>query len=218
MPALVRPGDRQHDHAHHEGVVVRTADEVDDQERVDRGEPRRLMRIDADLAGDPGQTVHDQRDADQGRNTLGDRRVVRVEAGELVQPVRQRQGERAVGGRGVAPQPRHLVGERAGQDAGRDLVRVQPVLDQPALSGVRVGVVAEDRGRRDERYRPPAQDRPRLHVVVDRGTQPVPGDDQQADGTDDEHGGHDARPGGVQAERPHHRPVGAGLGQVGRRQ
>ena len=41
------------DQPHHEGVVVGSADEVDDEDRVEGGEPCGKVRVPADSAGHP---------------------------------------------------------------------------------------------------------------------------------------------------------------------
>ena len=197
------------------------ADEIDDEDGVEDGEPAGCGRIHAHPVRDPRHEVADEADAHQRGDAHEDGGQVRVEGRDVDDAVAHPQRQRAVGRRRVAPDPRHLIGVVAGQRSGPDEIGVEAVVDQPPVGRVRVGVVREDQRPEQERRGDDQQDGPvaqlrQAEPAPSGGAEPEPRFEQQAEA---EQGGDRAHPfggGAVEADGAQHVPDGRRLRQVGR--
>ena len=139
------------------------SDEVDDEDGIGQDEPAGGSRVDAEPSRDAWDAPADHPHPDQRRDPHDHRRPIGVEAHEDDQAVAYLERQGRVGRGGVAPHPRHLVGELPRQYPRPHQVGIEVVVQQPAMRRIGVGVVAEDRwgdqhGRGDDRqYRPVAQ-------------------------------------------------------------
>ena len=146
-PLLLGQGDPGEQEPEHQGIVVGTADQVEDDHRVEDGQGEQLGAVPMVEAGQPGDAKGDQQDAGIGQQPEqhdGGQLVVEGDPGEEAVDLEE---ERAVGGRSVPPQGVHRRRERVvPQLVGPVEIRVHVMADHLALGRVGVHVPAEQRG------------------------------------------------------------------------
>lgn len=177
-----QPGAEQ---PHHQSVVVRTADQVDQDQRVEHAEPERRRRVDPAASGQAGQDRGEQDHPEHGDHPQAEDAEDHLGAGHRRHRRGQDQENRAVRGGGVLPDRRHLGGEGTTEGGRTVPVDVQPGADHRPLGQVAVDVAAEDRRRDRQWCRPERQGddqgrRAGRTLAVDEASQPPPGGDEQA--------------------------------------
>ncbi|CAB4938663.1 unannotated protein [freshwater metagenome] len=151
-------GTREHE-PDHQGLVVNSGDQVEQQQRVRGTEPQCRDRRDPAAACETRQRPDDQRDSRQGEQSVQENAGDDVLAGQVRDPAPHPQEQRTVGCRSLSPD----VGHRPGQDVvgpqcihGADLVGVETAGRDLALGQVGVDVAREHR-RCDAQRQDPQQ-------------------------------------------------------------
>lgn len=186
------------------------ADQVQQDERVERAEPQRRGRIGTAVPGQPGQRRRHQRDTEQGDQAHAEQSGRYLAAGQAGQRGGDGEEHRAVRRGGLLPHRCHLVGERAAELCGPVRVDVDVRVDHGALGEIAVHVPAEQRRGEQQRGRPRSQHEQqgarggRFGAAYDLAEQ-CPRGDQQDDAE-------------IHPDQPEYRAAGAGGEEVVRGQ
>jgi len=152
-------GAHQSDHQH---LVVDAADQVDQHQGVEHGQPQRDRRLAAQMFGQIWHRPHHQRESGQHDQSQRDGARDHVVAGDGGDGPAEQQEDRAVGRGGGGPDRADIVQQHAGIGDGADPVGIETVAQQRALRQIGVGVAAEHGHREQQREDPDADDRPQL--------------------------------------------------------
>jgi hypothetical protein len=184
----------------HDGVVVRSGDEVQQHERIERAEPQRGGRVGAAVPGQPRQRGRHQCHAEQRDDPHPEQPGGHLTPRQTGQRGGDGEEDRTVRCRGPPPHRRHLVRERTAEDRRPVRVDVDVRVDHRALRQIAVDVPAEQ-GRREQQRRGPHGE---YDQQCSRTRRLGPSDHppQQGPGGDEQHHSE------VHADQPERRPSG----------
>ena len=206
------------DEGDHQGVAVRTADEVHHDERVEHAEPHRAVAAHAEPLGEAWHRPGHQAHGDQGREAHHHRGDVGVVARDGDDEVLYLEREWAVGRRREQPKRVDLVTERAGHVDRTDLVGVHALDHDLALSGVAVGVAAEQGWGQQHRQAPQQPGESVQGGTAGSRPQSQPGVDQQGHARHQQQGGGETAGSGAQPLQLQARDEWCVFGQERRRE
>jgi hypothetical protein len=163
-----------HHEADHQSVVVRSADDVEEHERVGRTPPQRPVGVGAHTSRQTGQRPHDHREPGERDDSVSEHTEQDVLVGQLGDRPTDHEEQWTVGGRGVAPEVGDAADQRvvdAQRQGGPEPVGVEAPGEYRALGEVAVHVAGEQ-GRGEQQRRGPG--RRGARELGTRGRSPSP--------------------------------------------
>ena len=189
-----------HGEADHEGVVVGTGHEADEEQRVGHGDPQGAGAVDAVQPGELGHVDHAQRHAHAGHEPEEHDGEVRLRAGDLDHRGGDPQEVRPVGGAGLGPLRVRAQHEPVVQGGDALRVRVLAGQHEPPLADVGVDVPGVD-GHGEQQRKRPRHDGRGDGALGARGPAPQPLPEPQPR-ADEQHGAQ-GQQGGARVDPPH---------------